>query len=316
MTDSKPTLQKVLGVAHFSAITLPPSQFVRCAAKAGFNAVGLRLHPAFPGAPYYELPKGSKSAAEFRALLDSEGMSVFDIEFFVIDPQFDAAAVEAIVAAAADIGARRLSACGDDADRQRLVDNLGSFCTVAARHGMAVDLENMGWRTVSTYRQSATIINDCAQTNAGVLVDAIHFFRNGGNVNEIDRNIVRHVQLCDVSGAAPATPEGMINEARSAVSPRARVSCPCTTSSLPLRMGQPFQLKCPWSEPPMPRSICEISISRLEDFCGLSNEGAGVSGTRFPRASTACLFVAGRQEQAIAPMGCIRLLPLFWSLHG
>lgn len=215
MTDSKPTLQKVLGVAHFSAITLPPSQFVRCAAKAGFNAVGLRLHPAFPGAPYYELPKGSKSAAEFRALLDSEGMSVFDIEFFVIDPQFDAAAVEAIVAAAADIGARRLSACGDDADRQRLVDNLGSFCTVAARHGMAVDLENMGWRTVSTYRESATIINDCAQTNAGVLVDAIHFFRNGGNINEIDRNIVRHVQLCDVSGAPPATPEGLINEARS-----------------------------------------------------------------------------------------------------
>ncbi|MDQ1223765.1 hypothetical protein QE432_005393 [Agrobacterium sp. SORGH_AS 745] len=101
MTDA--VKEPPVGIAHFSAIQLPPQQFVRHAAVAGFNSVGLRLHPAFPGAPYYELPQGSRDAMEFRTLLDSEGINVFDIEFFIIGPDFNAALVEHIVAAAADI---------------------------------------------------------------------------------------------------------------------------------------------------------------------------------------------------------------------
>ncbi|MCE6076971.1 TIM barrel protein [Agrobacterium vitis] len=203
-----------IGVAHFSAIQLPPSQFVTQAPAAGFNSVGLRLHPAFPGAPYYELPQGSKAASEFRALLDGEGMKVFDIEFFVIDPNFNAASVEHIVAAAADIGAKRLSACGDDGNYERLIGNLTEFCQLAALYGMAVDVENMGWRAVNTYSKSAALVEACGQDNAGVLVDAIHFFRNNGNIDEINTDIVRHVQLCDVVGPAPKRPEDMVNEAR------------------------------------------------------------------------------------------------------
>jgi sugar phosphate isomerase/epimerase len=204
-----------IGVAHFSAIQLPPSQFVRHAAKAGFQSVGLRLHPAFPGAPYYELSQGSKAASEFRGLLDSEGMKVFDIEFFIIGADFDIASVEHIIAAAADIGAKRLSTCGDDVDRQRLIRNLTAFCQLAARYGMAVDLENMGWRAIDTFSKSVSLVRACGQDNAGALVDSIHFFRNGGNINEINTDIVRHVQLCDVVGPAPKRHEDMMSEARS-----------------------------------------------------------------------------------------------------
>lgn len=214
MTDVRQMQENPIGVAHFSAIQLPPHEFVRQAAAAGFSAVGLRLHPAFAGAPYYELPQGSRAASEFRTLLDSEGTRVFDIEFFIIGPDFKASAVEHIVAAAADIGARRLSACGDDTDRGRLVDNFNAFCQLAGQYGMAVDIENMGWRAVSSYKDSAALVHACGRDNAGALVDAIHFFRNGGSVDEIDVDIVRHVQLCDVAGPPPEGAEGMINEAR------------------------------------------------------------------------------------------------------
>ena len=214
MTDARHTHRGAIGVAHFSAIQLPPQEFVRQAAAAGFGAVGLRLHPAFAGASYYELPQGSRAASEFRSVLDGEGIRVFDIEFFIIGPDFDAASVEHIVAAAADMGAQRLSACGDDADRERLMDNFSAFCELAGRHGMAVDIENMGWRAVSSYSQSAALVRACGLENAGALVDAIHFFRNGGNVDEIDAGIVRHVQLCDVAGPPPKTADDMMNEAR------------------------------------------------------------------------------------------------------
>lgn len=205
----------LLGVAHFSAIQLSPSELVTHAAKAGFNAVGLRLHPAFPGAPYYELPQNSGAAAEFRTVLDGEGMKVVDIEFFILGPDFNAALVEHIVAAAADIGAKSLSACGDDGDRGRLIGNLIAFSQLAARYGMSVDLENMGWRTVNTYDVSAAVVEEAAQENLGVLVDAIHFFRNGGDIDRIDQKMVHHLQLCDVRGPAPQLSEDMINEARS-----------------------------------------------------------------------------------------------------
>lgn len=214
MTPITSLQNATIGVAHFSAIHLPPSEFVVNAAKAGFKSVGLRLNPAFPGAPSYELPKGSLAAAEFRTLLDGEGVQVFDIEFFIIGPDFSTAAVEPIVAAAADIGAKRLSACGDDPNHDRLLGNFIAFCALATRYGMAVDLENMGWRTVKTYKDSAALVQASGQSNAGALVDAIHFFRNGGSLDEINIDIVQHLQLCDVAGPAPERPEEMMTEAR------------------------------------------------------------------------------------------------------
>ncbi|MDQ1223766.1 sugar phosphate isomerase/epimerase [Agrobacterium sp. SORGH_AS 745] len=97
---------------------------------------------------------------------------------------------------------------------QRLIGNLMEFCQLAERYGLAVDVENMGWRTINTYSKAAALVTASRQDNAGVLVDAIHFFRNGGNIDEIKTDIVRHVQLCDVVGPAPKRPENMMTEAR------------------------------------------------------------------------------------------------------
>jgi sugar phosphate isomerase/epimerase len=205
-----------LGVAHFSAIMLPPGDFARAAARAGFGSIGLRLHPAFQGAPYYELPSGSRASREFKSILDAEGLEVFDIEFFVIDPSFEPSAVERIVESAADLGARRLSVCGDDVDRGRLVANFAELCAVAARHGMSVDIENMGWRIIKTFQDGAAVVKEAGAENAGILVDGIHFFRNGASVSELagHSSRVAHVQLCDARGPAPQTTEEMIAEAR------------------------------------------------------------------------------------------------------
>ncbi|RWA81803.1 sugar phosphate isomerase/epimerase [Mesorhizobium sp.] len=206
----------LLGVAHFSAIMLPPHDFARAAARAGFGSIGLRLHPAFQGAPYYELPLGSRASGEFKSVLDTEGLEVFDIEFFVIDPSFEASAVERVIECAADLGASRLSVCGDDWDRGRLVANFAALCAIAARHGMSVDIENMGWRVIKTFQDGAALVKDAGAENAGVLVDGIHFFRNGATVSEFREHSwrVAHVQLCDARGPAPRTNEEMIAEAR------------------------------------------------------------------------------------------------------
>lgn len=206
-----------LGIAHFSAIDVEPAKFVSLAAAVGFSSVGLRLHPAFPGAPYYELPVGSDAARDVKARLDGEGISLYDIEFVVIGPDFDPAALTSMFEAASALGARRLSACGDDPDRGRLVTNFAALCDLAARFGMGVDLENMGWRTVASFDDSLSIVQDSNRGNAGVLVDALHFFRNGGQANDVSaapEGMIRSIQLCDVRGPAPITADQKISEAR------------------------------------------------------------------------------------------------------
>ena len=118
---------------------------------------------------------------------------------------------------AAALGAQRLSVCGDDADRSRLADNFAALCAVAAEVGMGVDLENMGWRPVRTFGDSLAVVEAAGADNAGVLVDALHFFRNGGTVEALAASPagrIRSLQLCDVTGPDPTTDEARIAEAR------------------------------------------------------------------------------------------------------
>lgn len=208
---------EAIGVAHFSTIGVQPAEFVGLAAAAGFGAVGLRLFPAFAGAPAYEIPRGSRVAREVKARLDDLNVALYDIEFVVIDPAFEPRSLLPVLEDAAALGAQRLNACGDDTDSGRLQHNFAMLCKMAAEVGMAVDLENMGWRTVRTFGDSLALVEAAGAENAGVLVDALHFFRNGANVEELmaaPAKRIRSLQLCDVGGPAPTTNEARIAEAR------------------------------------------------------------------------------------------------------
>ena len=77
-----------LGLAHFTVIEVPPLELMDLAARVGFARIGLRLHPAFPGAPSYEIPRGSEAMREMKHRLDDTRIEVFDIGFVTIDPSF------------------------------------------------------------------------------------------------------------------------------------------------------------------------------------------------------------------------------------
>lgn len=206
-----------IGVAHFSAIETAPAKFVRLAAAAGFSRVGFRLFPAFPGAPFHSLPAGSPSAREVAARLGDTGVTLWDVEFVVIDAAFDPASHRRVLGDAAALGARRVSVCGEDADRARLTDNFAGLCALAAEFGLAVDLENMGWRPVRAFSDALAVVEAAGAPNGGVLVDALHFFRNGGTPEQLraaPAGLIRHVQLCDVRGPEPETDAARIAEAR------------------------------------------------------------------------------------------------------
>lgn len=206
-----------LGVAHFTAIDVEPLAFATMAAEAGFAAIGLRLHPAFPGAPFYEIPTGSSLMRDMRRRLDETGLRVYDIEFVTVTARFEPASVAAMLDSAAELGASRVSVCGDGADREGLIQAFASLCGAAAERSLAVDLEIMPWRSVGTLADALAVLDGAGCSNAGLLVDALHLSRSGASPVDLarcDLRLIRNVQLCDAVKARPATNDELIKEAR------------------------------------------------------------------------------------------------------
>ncbi len=206
-----------LGLAHFTALEVPPVELVRLAADTGFRTIGLRLFPAFPGALYYELPVGRDAIAEMRAAMSGAGVALHDIETITIGAAFSIDGIEKVLAAGAVLGARRLTVSGDDPDFGRLCGNFAALCDLAAPYGLAVDVENMAWRRIRTFADALALLGAADRPNAGALVDALHFFRNGSVPAELraaPAGRVVSVQLCDAVAAAPTTREAVIAEAR------------------------------------------------------------------------------------------------------
>ncbi|WP_060494246.1 sugar phosphate isomerase/epimerase [Pseudomonas sp. NBRC 111140] len=205
-----------LGVAHLTALELAPARLVREARRAGFSAVGLRLHPVIPGAQAYPVAPGSQALRELRAVMAGEGVRVTDIEFVSLTAQAQVADYQPLLAAGAELGALSLTVSGDDDNVARLTGNFAALCELARGHGLRVDLEFMRWRPVATLQQACTVVTGAGQDNGGVLVDALHLFRSGGQVADlagVDPRLLRAVQLCDAPLLAPVE-ELIIAEAR------------------------------------------------------------------------------------------------------
>ena len=153
-----------------------------------------------------------------RNRLADTGLSVYDIEFAVIDGDFKPESLTPILESAGELGARRLSLCGDDPDRSRLIANFAALCDLAAGFGMGVDLECMAWRKVASFADAVSVVQAAARPNGGVLVDALHLVRTGGvpaDVLGTPASLIRSAQLCDAPAARPESEAAVIAEARS-----------------------------------------------------------------------------------------------------
>lgn len=211
------TVAPKLAVAHLTALELAPTEWVRQAARAGFDAVGLRLNPTSAGAIAYPSVVGSAAHRALRRVFADEGMTVHDVEFIPVLPDIDVASYAPMFDAAADLGARCVTVSGDDPDAGRLAANLAALCELAARYGLRVDLEFMRWRHVGTLDQARSTVERAGSPNLAILVDALHLARSGGSPNDIralPAGMVRAVQLCDAAHNDPVGDEATILEAR------------------------------------------------------------------------------------------------------
>lgn len=202
---------------HLTALSLPPPELIRVAARTGYDAVGLRLIAVTADTPGYALMNDPAMLRATRSALADTGLRVADIEFVKITPEIDIAALEPVVAVGAELGAKHIIAAPYDPELARLTERLACFAGLAARYGLGVVLEFFPWTVVPDFRSAAKIVGDADRPNLGVLVDTLHFARSSSRVADIATvppSWLPFVHVCDAPDEIPADVEAMLYTAR------------------------------------------------------------------------------------------------------
>ena len=202
-------MKRRIGLAALTVLELSPAEQIDVAAQAGYDFVGLRLVPV-AGQPYHH----RVDVAEIEKRLAGSGVPVLDVEVFRLAPETKVADFEPMLAIAARLRATDLLVHGADADEARLGDNWGRLCDLADAYGLAANLEPMPWVDVSTVAKANRILGIAGKSNAAVLIDAIHFFREANSLEDLSSTRTRYLQLCDAPREKPASMEEIRRQAR------------------------------------------------------------------------------------------------------
>jgi sugar phosphate isomerase/epimerase len=210
-------MPSLFSLAHLTALTLPPPDLIDVAARTGYQRVGLRLLATTREGLAYPLMDDPAHLRATKAALGDTGLSVNDIELVQLTPEIDIAAHESFIAVGAELGAKHVLSAPYDPDPARLTDRFGALCDLAGKYGLAVVLEFFPWTDTKNLAAVLAIVTASARSNAGVLVDTLHFDRSGGSLDELRRvppALLPFVHVADAPAEKPTTREAMLHTAR------------------------------------------------------------------------------------------------------
>jgi len=206
-----------LSLAALTVLELSADEQIICAADTGYEAIGLRLIPATPTELHYSLITDLPRQKRVRDLLRSTGIQVLDIEIFRLKPDTVLNDYVPFIELGAELGAKNLLVAGNDPDRSRMTDNWLQLCEIASPFGITPHLEPMPWTDVKSYADGVQFVNRAASDTGAVLIDPIHFFRAGGEPDQIrpaDVSRMGYMQLADAPMPTPDSMEEILRQAR------------------------------------------------------------------------------------------------------
>jgi len=193
-----------ISLAALSLLRLPPPEVVRIAADVGFDSIGLRL-VGVPGSVDHEMLGNSATRRATAAALKQTGIRVLDVEIVRLMSDLEEQPPhDALLEAAAELGARYIDVITYDPDGGRAADSLAALCDQARQAGLGCVLEFMSFTEAKTMAMAREIVDRAASPNAGILVDVLHLFRTGGSTASlagVPPELLPFAQLCDARHA-------------------------------------------------------------------------------------------------------------------
>ncbi|MBP2459274.1 MULTISPECIES: TIM barrel protein [unclassified Rhizobium] len=212
-------MKKTWSLSFLTGLGVAPEEAVRAAADAGYDYLGLRLMPAFPGGLAYPLMDDPARVKSLISLMGDSGVAVFDIEMIRISPDFDPEPLLPFLECAGQLGARAILVAGDDADEGRLTTSFVKLCEAARPFGLSMDLEFMPQSELRDLSAAIRVLSAADQPNQGVIIDTLHVSRARTTIEEITavpRKWLNYAQICDAPAKIPETREELNYTARHA----------------------------------------------------------------------------------------------------
>ena len=206
-------------LAHLTVLGSDPLDQIEMAADAGYDYVGIRTTAVAAGERVTSLIADRQMVERVRARLADTGVEVLDIELARLGPDDEPNDFIGLLDAGAAIGARHVIGQLPDPERNRAIDRFGRLCDLAHDRGLTVDLEFPSWMDVGDLGAAAEVVAGAGRSNAGIVVDTLHFARSGSSPDQLSALPIewfRFVQLCDAPAAAPPTEDEVIHAARAA----------------------------------------------------------------------------------------------------
>ena len=192
-----------LGINTQTVFGLPPIDHVNLAADLGCGHISAGLTPVpwkLDRFPDWSLRDNPQLRREMAAAMRDRGVTIGLAEGFVIRPQTEIAACAADLDLLVELGAQRVSTVSMDLDVARSLDQLATLAELAAEREMLLTLEFAPPHCFSNLQTALSAIRHLGMPNAGLVIDAMHFFRSGGTVGElaaVDPQHILYAQLCD-----------------------------------------------------------------------------------------------------------------------
>lgn len=204
-------------LAHLTVLSLAPPQVIDVAARAGYRYVGLRATRVTPDEVLYDLAHDRVLMRETKARLADTGIEVLDVELFRMDASLEPESFIPVLEATAELGARHIIAQLPDPDRERATARFAKLCDLARPLSIFVNLEFPHWTETGNLAKAAKVVRAVNRTNAGILVDMLHFGRSDSRLEELaklPRKWFRFAHVCDAAKEVPPNIEGIIHTAR------------------------------------------------------------------------------------------------------
>ncbi len=159
---------------------------VQAAAEAGFDSISL-----FPEHYLDALRREKLSIDDMQEILAEH-----DVKLIEVDPLLgwfgdNASRSEGLIFEIADaFGARSVNVAPGAAPNlplSAMTEIYGRLCERAKGHGLRLNLEFLPWTVIPDLSSALSIVRGCGQGNAGITFDTWHFFRGGGQVEELRR---------------------------------------------------------------------------------------------------------------------------------
>lgn len=209
---------RTYSLAYLTANASTVPQAIGIAAELGYAYVGLRVQPNGPGAPFQTLIGDAHVLRETQAVMRDTGVGVYDLEIIRIGEQFKVADHAALMDIGQTLGAKAVLVAADDTNEQRLADHYARLCEALRPYGLTGDLEFMPWTAVKDAKQAMRVIDLAGRpSNAGLLVDGLHFGRSTTTLQDIaaiPREWLHYAQMCDATAGLNFTTDELIHTAR------------------------------------------------------------------------------------------------------